>query len=86
MLADYWTKWVLSLIGSKIGRPMYMDKLTRTRERVTYASLLVEVDMNGEHADGVLITLPTGAHVDLAVKFEAMQEFARVVVVLGTLK
>lgn len=58
---NYWTEWVLSLIRSEIGRPMYTDKLTCTRERVAYVRLLVEVDMDIEQADMVPITLPTGS-------------------------
>ncbi|KAG6492641.1 hypothetical protein ZIOFF_047606 [Zingiber officinale] len=45
---DYWSPKVLGLIGSEIGRPMYTDKLTRTRERLTYARLLVEVSVHDE--------------------------------------
>lgn len=72
---DYWTEQVLNLVGLEIGRPMYTDKLTQTRERVTYARLLIKVNMIGKQVDMVPITLPTGAHVDLEVKFEAMLEF-----------
>lgn len=62
---DCWTPRVLSLIGSEVGRPLYTDKLTRTRERLTYARLLVEVDMEGSKVDTVPITLPTGTQLDL---------------------
>ncbi|KAG6512869.1 hypothetical protein ZIOFF_031003 [Zingiber officinale] len=39
-----------------------LDKLIRTRERVTYVKLLIKVDMEGMHIDKVSITLPMGAY------------------------
>lgn len=45
LLSDCWTQKVLNLIGSEIGRTLYTDKLTRTREQLTYARLLMEVDV-----------------------------------------
>lgn len=77
LLADCWTEQVLSLVGSEIGRLMHTNKLTCTREWVTYARLLIEVDMDGKKVDTVPITLPMGAHVDLEVRFEAMPEFCK---------
>ncbi|XP_042396370.1 uncharacterized protein LOC121986466 [Zingiber officinale] len=72
---DCWSPKVLGLIGSEIGRPMYTDKLTRTRERLTYARLLVEVSVHDERIREVPITLPTGAQLDLRIIYEVMPDF-----------
>ncbi|KAG6473428.1 hypothetical protein ZIOFF_067344 [Zingiber officinale] len=72
---DCWSPKVLGLIGSEIGRPMYTDKLTRTRERLTYARLLVEVSVNDERIREVPITLPTGAQLGLRIIYEVMPDF-----------
>lgn len=56
---DCWSQRVLSLIGSKIGRPLYTDKLTRTRERISFARLLVEVDVTRQRVHEVSVALPT---------------------------
>ncbi|KAG6484327.1 hypothetical protein ZIOFF_061132 [Zingiber officinale] len=72
---DCWTSKVLGLIGSEIGKPLYTDKLTQTRERLTYARLLVEVSVIGEKVKMVPITLPTGVQLDLEIIYESMPDF-----------
>lgn len=43
-----WGDDILSGMASKIGRPLYTDMLTRTKERLDYARVLVEVDLSME--------------------------------------
>lgn len=38
------TDKVLSRVTSVMGKPLYTNKLTQTKERTTYACLLIEVD------------------------------------------
>lgn len=64
---DCWSQRVLSMVGSEIGRPLYTDKLTRTRERISFACLLVEVDIAESRVYEVPVDLPTGASITLTV-------------------
>ncbi|KAG6489797.1 hypothetical protein ZIOFF_051076 [Zingiber officinale] len=43
-----WSQKVLSMIGLEIGKPLYTDNLTRSRERLEFARLLVEVPIIGD--------------------------------------
>ncbi|KAG6507822.1 hypothetical protein ZIOFF_033175 [Zingiber officinale] len=62
---------VLGLIGSEIGKLLYIDKLTRTRERLAYAHLLIEVSVIGEK----IKTVPTKVQLDLEIVYESMPDF-----------
>ncbi|XP_042396952.1 uncharacterized protein LOC121987120 [Zingiber officinale] len=72
---DYWSQKVLSMIGSEVGKPLYTDSLTRSRERLEYARLLVEVPVIGDRIYEVPITLPTGVQLDLRIVYEMMPEY-----------
>lgn len=53
---QYWSTKNLSVIGSVIGRPLYIDRLTKTRERLSYARISVEVDAKEPLMDTVTIS------------------------------
>ncbi|KAG6508184.1 hypothetical protein ZIOFF_033555 [Zingiber officinale] len=74
---------VLSKIGSEVGKPLYTDNLTRTRERLEYARLMVEIPAIGERVHEVPITLPTGVQVDLKIIYEMVPDFCQTCNKLG---
>ena len=41
---EYWTLTGLSYITSAVGKPLYMDKLTKEGSRATFSRICVEVD------------------------------------------
>lgn len=53
------------MIGSEIRRPLYADKLTRMREQLTFAHILVEVDPTTLRVTTSPIQLPTEVNIDL---------------------
>ena len=57
---DCWNARALSKIVSKVGKPITTDKMTRTKERLSFARVLVEVDVSSEVVTDVEIRLPTG--------------------------
>jgi len=57
---DCWNARALSKIVSKVGKPITTDKMTRTKERLSFARVLVEVDVSSEVVSDVEIRLPTG--------------------------
>ncbi|KAG6534241.1 hypothetical protein ZIOFF_008127 [Zingiber officinale] len=67
---DCWSSKVLSLIGMEIGNPLYTDQMTRTRDRLEYARLMMGIAVIGERVESVPITLPTGVQLDLKVVYE----------------
>ncbi|XP_042397588.1 uncharacterized protein LOC121987954 [Zingiber officinale] len=80
---DCWTQKVLNMIGSKVGKPLYTDNLTRTRDRLEYARLLVEILAIGERVYEVPITLPTEVQVDLRIIYESLSDFYKMCKRLG---
>lgn len=62
-------------VVSEIGCPLYSGRLTHTRKLLTYAPLLVKIDVEGEKASMESITLPTGAQLDLQIKTEVMMRY-----------
>ena len=57
---DCWNARALSKIVSKVGKPITTDNMTRTKERISFARVLVEVDVRSEIVSSVEIGLPTG--------------------------
>ncbi|GAB2269538.1 hypothetical protein Dimus_004458 [Dionaea muscipula] len=67
----------LELLGSQIGTPIMTDKLTFTQERVSYARLLVEVDLAKEVVTKIPIKLP-GNHTHIqVVEYENLPKYCR---------
>lgn len=57
---ECWTTRALSKICSRVGRPISTDKLTLTKERLSFARVLVEVDAASELVHSIGINLPNG--------------------------
>ena len=57
---DCWNARALSKIVSKVGKPITTDKMTMTKERISFARVLVDVDASSEIVSDVEIRLPTG--------------------------
>ncbi|XP_074570567.1 uncharacterized protein LOC141827233 [Curcuma longa] len=74
---DCWSQFVLSKVGSEVGKPLYTDSLTRTRERLGYARLMVEIPTFEDRIHEVPITLPTGVQVDLKIIYETTPAFCQ---------
>lgn len=52
-----------------------MAKLTHTREHLTYARLLVEVNVEGMQVKTIPITSPIRVQINLDIKFKAISEY-----------
>jgi len=57
---DCWNGRALSKIVSRVGKPISTDKMTLTKERISFARVLVEVDVSSNIVSEVEIQLPTG--------------------------
>jgi len=74
---DCWNARALSKIVSKVGKPITTDKMTRTKERISFARVLVEVDVSKELVTGVEVRLPTGVVYDQLVVFEFTPKYCK---------
>ncbi|KAF3617893.1 hypothetical protein FXO38_33716 [Capsicum annuum] len=65
-----WSKEALSKIGSGLGRPLYADNCTTTTERISYARILVEIDVTRPIPYSIKICDPKGKVIDLPVMYD----------------
>lgn len=42
----YWSPEALSKLASGVGKPLYTDRITAEMERISYARVLIEVDVS----------------------------------------
>jgi len=57
---DCWNARALGKIVSMVGKPITTDNMTLTKERLSFARVLVEVDASSDIVSDVEIRLPTG--------------------------
>jgi len=74
---DCWNARALSKIASRVGKPITTDKLTRTKERLSFARVMVEVDASKELVTTVEMRLPTGEVYHQLVVFEFIPKYCR---------
>lgn len=55
-----WNVVALSKIGSSLGQPLYADKCTTQASRISYARILVEVDVTREFPTSIKVKDPKG--------------------------
>ncbi|XP_057482015.1 uncharacterized protein LOC130768942 [Actinidia eriantha] len=72
---ELWGENALSMICSRIGRVVYIGKLNTRQERISYAKVLVEVDVAKSVSHMVEITMPNGVPVHQTVFYENMPLF-----------
>jgi len=80
---DCWNVRALSKIASRVGNPITTDKLTRTKERLSFARVMVEVDVSKELVSSVEMRLPTGVVYHQAVVFEFRPKYCKKCKVFG---
>ena len=78
-----WTPRCLSKLASVLGKPIQSDKLIATKERVSYARVLVEVDLLADLRSSINVTLPNGNTLIQRVIYETLPKFCKHCKVLG---
>ncbi|XP_074315117.1 uncharacterized protein LOC141651297 [Silene latifolia] len=56
----FWSAKALSKIASKIGTPLYADPVTTHKERLSFARIMIEVDVSQKLPDDILLHTPFG--------------------------
>ena len=80
---DCWNERALSKIVSRVGKPISTDKMTRTKERLSFARVMVEVDASKELVTGVDMRLPTGEVYRQVVVFEYYPKYCKKCKIFG---
>jgi hypothetical protein len=78
-----WTSLCLSKIGSMIGKPIHCDIPTTTMSRLSYARILVEVDLLQELPHAIQVVLPNGTPLSQQVTYESLPRFCTRCRVIG---
>jgi hypothetical protein len=78
-----WSATCLSKIASVIGKPLQSDMLTSTRSRLSYARVLIELDLMVDLPPSINITLPNGVDLVQTVVYETLPKFCKHCRVLG---
>ncbi|CAK8532711.1 unnamed protein product [Lathyrus sativus] len=65
-----WGAWSLSKIGSALGTPLVTDECTTNKLRVSYARILVEIDITQELKTHILIRDEKGARLHQPIEYE----------------
>ena len=74
---DCWNERALSKIVSRVGKPITTDKMTRTKERLSFVRVMVEVDASKDLVTQVELRLPTGEVYHQLVVFEFIPKFCK---------
>lgn len=65
-----WGSDSLSRIGSTLGKPMFADECTTNQTRISYARLLVEVDVTQPLSYMTLVEDPSGKTFEQKVRYD----------------
>ena len=72
-----WTPLCLSKLASVIGKPLYCDEPTYAKSKLSYARVLIEVDLLGSLPDLVSVQLPNGSTLGQQVLYESLPRFCK---------
>lgn len=73
----------MSRIASTVGNPLYVDECTAKQIRVSYARVVVEVDVTQEIPEDVLIEDSSGRSFNQAIQFDWKPEYCKRCLKLG---
>jgi hypothetical protein len=78
-----WSPLCLSKLASVIGKPVYYDSPTTSITRLSYARVLVEIDLLAELPSSINTTLPNGVSKPQVVLYESLPWFCKKCNILG---
>ena len=78
-----WSPRCLAKIASKLGTPIQSDQLTFNMARISYARVLVELNLLAELKSSIVINLPNGSTLNQPVIYETLPRFCTSCKVLG---
>ena len=73
----------MSKIGSVLGKPVQCDVLTSSMSRLSFARILVEIDLLVDLKHSVSLALPNGAYLNQKIVYETLLRFCKHCRVIG---
>lgn len=67
---SYWSNQALSKIGSGLGKPLYADACTTMADRVSYAMMLIEMDITRPLPGLIKLHDPKGMVIEQIVQYD----------------
>ncbi|KAJ6395858.1 hypothetical protein OIU77_021002 [Salix suchowensis] len=80
-----WSLKSLSKIASVVGKPIQSDMLTSSMSRLSYAHVLVEIDLRKTLPEQIDVSLPNGVVINQKVIYETLPKFCTFCNVIGHL-
>lgn len=74
---EYWTDYGLSILASRVGKPLYTDRRTMEKSRIDFARLCVEVDAANELIREFTILDTDGENIKVQVEYDWELEHCR---------
>ena len=78
-----WTPLCLSKLASVIGKPIHCNGPTTNMARLSYARVLIKVDLLRDLSSSVNVILPNGSPLAQQVMYESLPRFCKQCYVLG---
>ncbi|KAG5226797.1 DUF4283 domain-containing protein [Salix suchowensis] len=78
-----WSPVCLSKIGSVLGKPVQCDVLTSSMSRLSFARILVEIDLLADLKHSVILELPNGTSVNQKIVYETLPRYCKHCRVIG---
>ncbi|KAG5222082.1 MILDEW RESISTANCE LOCUS [Salix suchowensis] len=78
-----WSPVCLSKIGSVLGKPVQCDVLTSSMSRLSFARILVEIDLLADLKHSVKLALPNGTSVNQKIVYETLPRYCKHCRVIG---
>lgn len=76
----YWGEASIGKIASALGKPLTTDECTAKKLRVSYARVLIEIDVTRELQNHVIIRGPSGELIKQDVDYEWKPLFALIAI------
>nr|XP_016464393.1 PREDICTED: uncharacterized protein LOC107787350 [Nicotiana tabacum] len=78
-----WGSRTLSRIASMLGNPVFADECTTKQTRISYARMLVEINVSQPLSDEITVIDPKGKHFQQQVTYDWKPEFCETSQVVG---
>ncbi|XP_074315209.1 uncharacterized protein LOC141651393 [Silene latifolia] len=72
-----WSDVVLSKIVSKIGKPLYADNATTSKEKLSFARVMVEVDVSQDLPECVVLNVPYLGQISQKIIYEWLPYYCK---------
>ncbi|XP_019225431.1 PREDICTED: uncharacterized protein LOC109207009 [Nicotiana attenuata] len=78
-----WGRLTLSRIASGLGTPLYADECTSNASRISYARVLIEMDISKELPKCIKIQDPSGKEFEQMVEYDWVPQYCRKCLMVG---